>query len=150
MGIGSIYKRTSTWKWPKARSASRPPGSTLIPTALTVVCCPSDVRYGIPIKRRCLTQVRRAVVTGEPTLAAVMPRSREKVGRRKSRPVRSRNRAHDVKSRASVRLGLLTQGVEVDWGFDAEGRSNALPLRLMSLLLALMDRLRSSIIFRAS
>jgi hypothetical protein len=69
---------------------------------------------------------------------------------RKSRPVRSHNRAHDVKSRASVRLGLLAQGVELGWELDAEGRSNALPLRLMSLLLALMDRLRSSIIFRAS
>jgi hypothetical protein len=49
-----------------------------------------------------------------------------------------------------VRLGLLAQGVELGWELDAEGRSNALPLRLMSLLLALMDRLRSSIIFRAS
>jgi hypothetical protein len=43
-----------------------------------------------------------------------------------------------------------TQRVELSWEPDAEGRSNALPLRPMSLLLALMDRLRSSIIFRAS
>ena len=44
---------------------------------------------------------------------------------------------------------IQTQRV-VGGEFDAEGRSNALPFRLMSLLLALIDRLRSSSIFWAS
>ena len=51
MAIGSICRRTSTWRWPRTRLASRPHGSLLILMTQTVRYRPSENRAGLPAKR---------------------------------------------------------------------------------------------------